>query len=373
MRMQYQVVITALLAAAISGGWIWFGGQQEAEGSKGGKSRHGGATRVIVEPVDLKQERIVVRAVGTGIARDSADIHPSVDGEVVDVRFRPEQRVAKGQVLVRLDDDHQRLAVRLAEVALRKAKRDAARLRKLAKSGHATGTALDSAQTALETATVRYAQAKADLADRVVIAPFDGVIGLSDISVGDRVTDATMIATLDERSTLLVDFNLPEDYTGRINVGDPIAVRPSIDPERRIVGKIAAMDSRIAKQTRTLRIRAAIPNPDNSIRPGTSFEVEFAFMGGSYPSIAEVAVLWSHDGAYLWRANAGKAEKIFVKLVRRDKGRILVDGPLESGDLIVVEGVQGLRDGQKLSPRQAGESEKPKRRGKQERRKETRS
>ncbi len=349
MRMRFQVLVTLLLTAAISGGWVWFGGSQEAVGSKGGKSLRG-ATRVIVEPVVLKDERLVVRAVGTGVAHNSADLHPSVDGEVVEVRFRPEQRVEKGQVLVRLDDAHQRLAVRLAEVALRKANRDAERLRKLAKSGHATGTSLDAAQTALETASVRYAQAKADLADRVIVAPFSGVIGLTDISVGDRVTDGSMIATLDERSTLLVDFHLPEDYTSRIRIGDSLKVRPSTDPEKRITGTIAAMDSRIRETTRTLRIRAKIPNPDNSMRPGTSFEVEFAFRGNPYPSVAEVSVLWSRDGAYLWRANSGKAEKIFVKLVRRDKGRILVDGPLKTGDMVVVEGVQGLREGQKLAP-----------------------
>ena len=114
------------------------------------------------------------------------------------------------------------------------------------------------------------------------------------------------------------------------------------------------MDSRIDAASRTLRVRARIPNPDDAIRPGTSFEVELAFTGRRYPIVREVAVLWSRDGAYLWRANTKKAEKVFVKLVRRDGGRILVDGPLKAGDLVVVEGVQGLRAGQKLDPRPFG-------------------
>jgi membrane fusion protein, multidrug efflux system len=364
MKLRYQFVITLGLAAALGAGWLWLGGTQEAAGSKDGKSRRGGATLVLVENLTLATDRTVIRAVGTATAQNSAAIHPSVGGEVVEVLFRAEQRVKKGAVLVRLDDEHQRLAVRLAGVAMRKATRDVARIEKLAKSGHASRTSLDTARTNLETARVRHAQARADLADRSVTAPFSGVIGLTDISPGDRVTDDTMIATLDERSTLLVDFNLPEDYAARLRVGGTVSVRPSTDPDRLLSGTIAAMGSRIDETSRTLRIRARIPNPDDGLRPGTSFAVEIAFTGRAYPTVREVAVLWSRDGAYLWRAKArGKgsvAEKVFVKLVSRDKGRILVDGDLSPGDQVVVEGVQGLRIGQKLAPRLV-DAEKPSR------------
>ena len=354
MPLRLQIVLTLVLAGMLSAVWVWFGGTQEAAGSKGGKSRSGGATRVLVEPIVLKKDRMVVRAIGTGIARNSAAIHPSVAGEVTAVGFKSGQQVKKGAVLVRLDDEHQRLDLRLAGVALRKAKRDVARLKKLATSGHTSRISLDTAQTQLETATVRYAQSKANLDDRAVIAPFAGVMGLTDISIGDRVTAETMIATLDERSTILVDFNLAEDHAAQIRVGDRISVKPSSALDRQITGTVSAMASRIDEESRSLRIRAEIPNPDDSIRPGTSFEVELAFTGKTYPSVAEVAVLWSRDGAYLWRANTGKAEKVFVKLVRRDRGRILVDGKLKAEDLVVVEGVQGLRDGQKLDPRPVG-------------------
>ncbi|MDA0662918.1 MAG: efflux RND transporter periplasmic adaptor subunit [Proteobacteria bacterium] len=370
MKLRYQFAITIALAALLGVGWLWLAGGQEAAGSKDAKSRGGGATRVLVENLTLATDRTMVRAVGTGAAHNSAAIHPSVSGEVVEVRFKAEQRVKTGDVLVRLDDQHQRLAVRLAEVSLRKATRDVARIEKLAKSGHASRNSLDTAQTELESARVRHAQAQADLADRAVVAPFSGVIGLTDISIGDRVTNATPIATLDERSIILVDFNLPEDYAAKLRPGSTVTVRPSTQPDRTITGTVTAMGSRIDEASRTLRIRAEIPNPDDSIRPGTSFGVEVAFTGRAYPSIPEVAVLWSRDGAYLWRAapasapasargrgdSAGKdgkgatAEKVFVRLVSRDKGRILVDGKLAAGDAIVVEGVQGLRPGQRLAP-----------------------
>lgn len=351
MKLRFQFVITIALAGLLGVGWLWLGGAQEAAGSKEPNPRRGGAVRVLVEPLTLATDRTMVRAVGTGAALSSAALHPSVSGEVVEVLFRAEQKVKKGDVLVRLDDEHQRLAVRLAAVSLRKATRDVARIEKLAKSGHASRTSLDTARTELETARVRHAQAKAELADRAIVAPFDGVIGLTDISVGDRVGETTAIATLDERSTILVDFNLPEDYAARLRIGSTVNVRPTTRQDLRIDGIVTAMGSRIDEASRTLRIRAEIPNPEDAIRPGTSFAVEIAFAGRAYPSVPEVAVLWSRDGAYLWRAAGNRAEKVFVRLVSRDKGRILVDGDLSPGDRIVVEGVQGLRAGQTVDAR----------------------
>ena len=312
------------------------------------------ATNVIVEALELARDRVVVRAIGTGNAHKSAAIHPSVSGEVTEVRFKAEQRVRKGSILVRLDDEHQKLAHSLTWVALRKAERDVSRLKKLAASGHASRARLDTAQTELESASVRHAQAQADLADRTIVAPFSGVMGLTDINVGDRVSDDTMIATLDDRSTILVDFNLPEDYAARTRLGDAVTVRPSTTPERRIEGTVFAMGSRIEPTSRSLKVRAKIANSDETIRPGTSFEVELAFTGRNYPRVREIAVQWSRDGAYLWRAAARKAEKVFVKLVRRNRGRILIDGPLKPGDLLVVEGVQGLRAGQRINQKPFG-------------------
>jgi RND family efflux transporter MFP subunit len=350
MPLRIQIVITTLLAVGLAGGWLWLSGPGDSAEPDRPRAKRSATTKVLVEPLERAQDQVVVRAIGTGDARKSATIHPSVSGEVTEIRFKAGQRVRKGEILVRLDDEHQKLALNLTWVALKKAKRDVVRLKKLAASGHASRIRLDTVQTELESASVRNAQAEADLTDRNIVAPFSGVIGLTEINVGDRVSENTMIATLDDRSTILVDFNLPEDYASRVRVGDSVSVRPSTTPERRIEGTVFAMGSRIEATSRSLKVRAQIANPDDRIRPGTSFEVALTFKGRSYPIVREIAVLWSRDGAYLWRAAAGKAEKVFVKLVRRNDGRILVDGPLKPGDLVVVEGVQSLRIGQRLDP-----------------------
>ncbi len=350
MSLRSQFVAIVLVIAGLGGGWLWWQDSQTAQSNKV-KPKPAQATLVLVEPAQPIEDKIVVRAIGTGEAVKSATIYPTVVGEVTEVNFTSEQLVKKHGQLLRLDDKHQRLAVRLAEVAVKEAGRQLKRLEKLALSGTSSIARLETAQTGSESAELRLLQAKQDLDDRVVYAPFTGVIGLTEIHPGDRVSEQTPIATLDDRSSILVEFSLPEEYAAKVKIGDAITVKPWTDSELNIEGKISASDSRIDPVTRTLRIKAEIANQDNSIRPGTSFEVALTFRGRAYPSVREVAVLWSRDGAFLWRVTEGRAEKVFVKIKRRDRGRILVDGPLRDGDLIVVEGVQGLRIGQLLEPK----------------------
>ena len=358
MPLRLQFLIVALLAAVLGAGWwsfaTWGGGDGGAKKAKPAK-----ATLVLVEPVALTDDQISLRVVGTGKAIRSAALHPAVAGEVRQIVFQAEQRVAKGQALIRLDDKHQRLKVRLGEVAAADAQRKLRRLQKLAPSGHAAQSRLDTARAELDTAQLRLEQAKAELQDRTIYAPFAGIVGMTDLNRGDRVTENTMAVTLDDRSAILVEFNVPEAHAGRIKVADAISVRPWSGPEGAIQGKITALASRIDRATRSLRVQAEIANAQERIRPGGSFEVRLAFTGKAYPLVREVAVLWSRDGAYLWRVTDGRADKVFVKLVRRDKGRVLVDGPLRPGDQIVVEGVQGLRLGQavKTAPFRIGQQD----------------
>jgi RND family efflux transporter MFP subunit len=350
MTLRGQIAVIMVLAGALAVGWLWFPGWQGAAEPGRKADRRAGETLVLVEALELAVDRVQIRAIGTGEALRSASLYPATAGEVVEVLFAAEQRVVESAPLLRLDDKHERLSVRLAQVAEKEARRQVKRLEKLAPSGAVSVVRLETAQAELESAKLRLAQAKAALDDKTLFAPFAGIIGLSRIEKGDRVTEATMIATLDDRSSLLIEFDLPEEFTGRVRLGDSVVVRPWTMADRELHGAVHATDSRIDPVTRSLRVKARIPNPDDAIRPGTSFDVRLSFAGAAYPSIREVAVLWSRDGAYIWRVVEGRARKVFVKVVRRDGGRVLVEGPLRPGDLIVVEGVQGLRDGQLVEP-----------------------
>lgn len=347
MRLITQFTIVFVLAAIVGGGWWFLTQDGDALPSKTIR-KHSSAALVLVKTVVFSVEKLNIRAIGTGEALKSATIHPSASGEVIDVAFSAGQLVSKGAILLRIDDRHQRLAVSLAEVAVKKAARQVRRLERLAPSGAASVLRLETAQSEQESARLRLAQARAALRDRTVYAPFDGVIGLSDIEKGDRVSEQTSIAKLDDRSSILVEFNLSEQYADQIAIGDLISARPWTQPETLLKGKIVTLGSRIDPVSRNLRVKAAIPNPMDTIRPGTSFDVAVKFSGRAYATIPEVAVLWSRDGAYIWRVEDRRAEKVFISIVRRNKGQILVDGPLKEGETIVVEGVQGLRPGQQL-------------------------
>lgn len=348
MRLPIQIASLLAIAAIVGGAWYWFSEREVAAARDKAKPRGGKATLVLVEPIAYQRDTRVVRAIGTGLALRSVSLYPSVSGEVEKVGFTAEQKVKKGQVLLRIDSDDQRLAVKLAQVTVNEAARQVERFKKLAPSGTVAQARLDTAISELDSAKLRLEQARVALRHRTVYAPFDGVIGLTDIDPGDRVTPDTLIATLDDRSSLFVEFSLSEDAAARIRPGELVSLAAWTIPNREFTGIVSAMGSRIDPVSRTLKLRAQIANPEDELRPGASFAVEVEISGPRYPTVREVAVLWSRDGAYLWRAKDDRVEKVYVKVVRREDGRVLVDGDLKETDRIVIEGVQGLRPGSRV-------------------------
>lgn len=304
---------------------------------------------VVAEPVVLRRDDIVVEAVGTGQARRAVTIYPAVAGEVVEVSFEAGDRVANGAALLRLDREEEELAVRLARVDLDDARQTLARYEKTAPTGAVSANEVDLARTAVERAKLQLAQAEVALRDRTVRAPFDGVVGIARVDPGDRVTPETMLTTIDDRSVLLVDFEVPETYAGRVGIGHPIRARTWTFSDIDFTGELSALGSRVDPVTRTLQVRARIPNDDDRLRPGMSFAVFLDLAGRAYPSVPEISVLWGRDGAYVWRVGSGVAERVGVSIRKRGEGRVLIEGALEAGELIAVEGVQRLRAGREVT------------------------
>ncbi len=116
-------------------------------------------------------------------------------------------------------------------------------------------------------------------------------------------------------------------------------------PDRSFVGKVSEIDSRVDPISRNVRVRAAVANTADLLRPGMSFTVRLSMPGKTFVSVPELALQWDRDGSFVWVIRQGKSEKVAVRPVRRTSGRVLVDGPLTSGETVVVEGVQRLREG----------------------------
>lgn len=310
--------------------------------SQGGEDR---ATGVIAEEIVMEREAERIEALGTARARARATIYPDSAGEVEAVDFSAGDRVEAGDVLLRLEADEERLAVRLAEIAVREAEQLLARYRRIENTGAVSDSQIDEAETALAAAEIELDQARIALDRRTVRAPFSGHVGLTDIDAGARIGPDTAITELDDRSVLYVDFNPPEQVFGRLTVGDVVEAAPFAGSGNVYGARVINVDSRIDPAARTFVVRSEIDNAADDLRPGMSFRVGFQILSDIRPVVPESAVSWGGDGAYVWVVREGVAVRVPVTLVQRRQGRVLVSAALEGGELVVAEGVQRLRDG----------------------------
>ena len=300
---------------------------------------------VIAEVLRFEREKIRFEAVGTSRARLSAELYAPTSGEVLSVNFKPGQAVSLGDVLIRLDDEKEKLAVRLAELHLDDAERLYDRYERSAGGGAVLPTVMDAARTAAETARVELEQARIALADRSIEALFDGHVGISEVDPGDRVDTNTLITTLDDRESLFVSFDVPENFIGEFSIGDDVTLKARSNKLSDVAGVIVDIASRIDPQSRTFVARARVDNELDLLRPGMSFRVRVDVQGDMYAVISETGSQWGADGAYVWTVVDGSATRIPVQIVQRREGRVLIDGNLADGDVIVVEGTQRMRDG----------------------------
>ncbi|HUF86869.1 MAG TPA: efflux RND transporter periplasmic adaptor subunit [Thermohalobaculum sp.] len=352
LAMWKQLLVSALLLGGAAALWFgqdrardWLGHAAQPASTEARQAGTQAGVPVIVAPVTMASDDLVVEVVGTGRAQRSVTLQTETTGKIVEMALAPGRRFAAGDVLLRLDDTAQRLALALAETRLAEAERVLARYERLEGTGAATPATLDERATAAELARIEVEQAREALADRTLRAPFDGVSGLPEVEIGERIESGDAIASLDDRSVLLVAFDLPEALLARIEPGMPVTARTPAVPDGRYEGEVSAIDSRIEVATRTARVRVAIPNEDDSLRPGASFTVRLELPGDSYPLVPELAVQFSRGSLHVWRVSADKAERVEVELVRRRAGAVLVDGPLREGDRVVIEGTQRLAPG----------------------------
>ena len=300
---------------------------------------------VIAEALQFESAQTRVEAVGTSRALLSAELYPAASGEVVAVNFEPGQLVRKGDSLVQLDSREEKLAVGLAEIKLEDATRLYERYSRSADSGAVLPTTLDAARAAMETARLELERARVALDDRTIEAVFDGHVGATDVDPGDRVSPGMLITTLDDRSSLLVSFEVPEAFIGELKVGEDIRLETWSAAMPAVTGEVVDIGSRIDPRNRTFVARARVENPEDTLRPGMSFRVSVAVEGERYAVVPETAVLWGAEGAYVWSIVDGKAQRTPVKVVQRREGRVLIDGELGANGIVVVEGTQRMRNG----------------------------
>lgn len=303
------------------------------------------AAPVIVANSTETQDRVVLELLGSGLAQRSVTLFPLVEGEVDRVGFRTGQQVKAGELLVQLSDRAEQLAVALAQAQLQTVSLLARRLEATAGTGAVPEIEVEQAVAARRSAEIGLQQAQQALSERNVRAPFAGVVGIASVQRGDRVSPTTALTTLDDRRQLVVTFEVPEAYLGRLRPGLSITATHPAYPEQPVSGRVSEIDSQIDATLRTVRVRATLPNANDRLRTGMSFRVRLELTGERHASVPELALQFGRQGAYVWVVRDGKAVAVPTRVVRRTGGLVLIEGALRSGEPVVVEGVQRLRAG----------------------------
>jgi membrane fusion protein, multidrug efflux system len=287
-----------------------------------------------------------VNAVGTLIASESVMIRPERDGRIADIYFSEGQLVRKGAQLVSLDasEIEAQLAVIDAELNLNRSRLK--RAEELQSKNFISAQALDEARESLNQSIARQAEIKARLEKTVILAPFEGVAGLRQVSPGAYVRAGQDIARLEGIGTLKLDFRVPEVYLSRIAAGQEVQVRVDAYAGETYRGAIYAIEPAVDEATRTVLLRARIPNPGVRLKPGLFARVNLVL--GTRKNavlVPEQALVPRGRDNFVFRIVDGKAAMTRVELGLRRAGDVEVLSGLAAGDAIVVDGQLKLQDG----------------------------
>jgi membrane fusion protein (multidrug efflux system) len=329
------------------------------QGARGPGGPGGGSTNVLAAVVGMHTFTDGLEALGSAQARESIVLTPKVADTIRSIRFDSGDRVRQGQVLVEMSSVEQ--AADLAEVraAHQAAQEELRRYQELYERGFASQARLDSVRAAADAAEARLNAGGSRIADRTIRAPFAGVVGLRTASPGQFMRPGDQIGTLDDISQIKLDFDVPETQIARVASGVEIIARTAAYPDRTFAGAISDVDSRVDPATRTVRIRAMLPNIDEVLRPGMLMTVEVRSNPRQALAIPEIAILDQIDGAYVYRVVAREGGGQAVDLVRIRTGQRaggmaeVLDG-LALGDQVITEGVQSVRPGQPVQLGNAG-------------------
>ncbi len=330
-------------------------GDKEAAGGpgKGGPGGGKGGDRPVpVTTVRLQPESFTdtLIAIGTVKARESVTVTAKVSEIVQTVHFDSGQEVRAGAPLVTLSDRQQQAALSEAQASANEADRLLRRQTELVQQQLIARAQVDNQRAARDAAQARVAQIRAQLADRVVRAPFSGVLGLRQVSPGALVTPGTPIATLDDISRVYVDFPLPESQLSRVGPGQRVDARAVAYPEQRFEGTVQTVDARIDPVTRAVQVRADLPNPQRLLRPGMLINVEISGATRSAMLLPEIAVTQVGRDSYVYRVGKDDAvEQVKVGLGSRSAGKVEIVEGLAAGDRVVVDGTGKLKPGDRIS------------------------
>ena len=290
-----------------------------------------------------------LQALGTVKARESVTITAKVSETVQRVHFDSGDVVAAGQPLVTLSGQAQQAELAAAQAQAVEADRLYRRQSELAAQQLVARSALDSQRAARDAANARVAEIRANLGDRVIRAPFAGVLGMRQVSPGTLVTPGTAIATLDDTARVFVDFPVPELRLADLAAGQRLTGRTDAYADRTFDGVVSTVDARVDPTTRAITVRGDFINTDRTLRPGMLLRVELQRPERQALLLPEIAVVQVGSDTFVFRVKADETvERVTVAIGTRREGLAEITSGLQAGDRIVVDGTGKLRPGARI-------------------------
>lgn len=347
MRKLWPVIFVLLIAVGLAvvlvPGW-----QKALRAEKGPQPAPAQARAVAVEVASaisaVYQEDL--RSVGSLMSDESVQVASEIAGRIESFKFAEGQSVSAGDELVKLDDALARAELVDAQARFELAQANLERARTLSKNGHMTERANDEAKAAFETARAAVELANVRLAKHKILAPFDGIVGLRNASVGAYVSIGTPIVNLEKIDVLKLDFKLPEAALTQISPGQSVTVEVDAIPGRTFSAEIYAINPMMDVNGRALHVRARMANPDLILRPGLFARVTVKGRESrNVVMVPESAVVPRAGESFVYMIQGGKAVETKVTLGRRTSGMVQILSGLEANTTVVVAGQLKLSNG----------------------------
>jgi membrane fusion protein (multidrug efflux system) len=296
--------------------------------------------------VQTGKGRLEVNAVGSLEANESAVIRSEIAGRISAIQFKEGERAVKGSVLLTINSEEFEAQVKQIAAVVELNKMNFERAQQLRPEGLIAERAYDEAESRLKESQASLSLAKVRLDKSIIRAPFSGRLGLRQVSPGDFVQPGQAIVNLEDTDSIKVDFRIPEIYLSRVQVGQPVQVGVDVYPNQLFEGKIYAIDARIDNATRTVLVRARIPNPAGALHPGMFARVVL-LLGERQNAVfvPEQAVVPMGGDKFVYRVVDGKAMLTKVRLGLRKEGRVEIVEGVGPEETVITAGQMKLFDG----------------------------
>ena len=307
------------------------------------------AVDVIVQAVTSQPLESRIEALGTLRANESIRLTSNVTKTVTNINFDDGQRVKKGQVLVEMTNAEERALLDEARFNMEEARKQMERVRSLVETRAASQSLLDQRMREYESAHARYLAIDARLQDLHLDAPFSGVVGLRNISVGALVSPGDLITTINDDSRMKLDFTVPAIYLRSLQVDLPIMARSRALGDKVFEGKIYSIDNQIDPVTRAITVRALLPNDDRELKQGMLMSINLYANKREALVISEAALVPLGSDNFVFvvqpQGETLTVERRQVTIGQRLRGFVEILNGLEADEKVVTHGLQKIRAG----------------------------